>query len=473
MFIPIGDENPRETTPYVNYSLLAINIAAFVLSFLANPQMPFPVDLTLIPAKVDLLQPASWFTIFTSMFLHASILHIAGNMLFLWIFGDNVEDKLGHIGYLFFYLLCGVGADVLHIATTNDPTIPTLGASGAISGVIGAYVLFFPRHKVKMLIWIFIFIQVLRIPAWVWIGIWFLQQALMAGFDKAGGVAYFAHIGGFLAGLGLAAIVKFLVAPGRFKYRDRMPEEITTASRWGDRSRPLYEPLITVEEDDGYAPVDTGGRFAVLRMEEELSHIHRIAAVTSASTGEPAGIVSRRLNATRGMIAKNLPRAAAERINIELRKADIRTIVVPYASPPAPLEADRVIWDDTRIGITVGNEAQPVPWMTPYLYVAAMVLREPVIDIHVTARHVVRVTPRTIFEFVDAAARRQYRMTVRDFAQAVIERRHGAAINDGIRVLAHRGSWGWLQFADPADYEDYSFWLSTLLLSRRPAFRYR
>ncbi|MBI2900692.1 MAG: rhomboid family intramembrane serine protease [Planctomycetes bacterium] len=490
MFIPIGDENPRETTPYVNYTLLALNIAAFLVTALPGGQ-ELKNQLMMVPRDVRLGDPSTWLTLFTSMFLHAGLLHIAGNMLFLWIFGDNVEDKLGHVAYVLFYLLCGLAADVLHIyAATHILTepirtaaglkhyaeIPTLGASGAISGVLGAYLVFFPTRKVKVLFFFFL-IAVWRWPAWVWIGIWFLEQ-LIFSTSTSSGVAYFAHIGGFVGGVALAAAAKYVFVPRRFQHADTFhPVEIGAASRWGDRSRLRDAPLVTVEDDGVFqGPVQAvSSRYALLRLSDELPSIGRIAAVAAAASGEGVEEIRRRLAASRGMILRSVPQVAAERAQIELRKIGIPTLVVPYGPEwtVRPRDTDRVSWDDRRLSFTVGAETQPVPWTTPFLYVGAVAAREPQIDVFVTPRHAYRVTPRTVLVQIDWAARREARVTLRDFAAAIAESRQGAALNDGIRVMATRGSWGWLAFADPDDYENYAFWLTSLLLSRRPLSRVR
>ena len=170
MFIPIGDENPTERKPFVNYAFIAANIVCFVLQAMSTPAST--IRWTMIPAHLDPV------TVFTSMFLHADLFHLLFNMLFLWIFGDNVEDRLGHIGYVVFYFFCGIAAAGAHIA--GDPTseLPTLGASGAVSGVMGAYIVFYPRHHVKTFVWIFIFAGVIRTPAFLWLGIWFFQQVI-------------------------------------------------------------------------------------------------------------------------------------------------------------------------------------------------------------------------------------------------------------------------------------------------------
>jgi membrane associated rhomboid family serine protease len=165
------------------------------------------------PIPAENLLP-SWKTIFSGMFMHASIIHIGGNMLFLWIFGNNVEDALGHVKYLGFYLLGGIAALALQVAVAPNSTAPTLGASGAIAAVLGAYIVLYPRARVLTLVIIIFFFTVIEIPAWIMLGIWFAEQAVFGavGFTtptgSSGGVAYFAHIGGFAFGL---LVIRLLV----------------------------------------------------------------------------------------------------------------------------------------------------------------------------------------------------------------------------------------------------------------------
>jgi len=164
---------------------------------------------TMVPA--DILQGKNLHTLFTSMFLHADIFHIGGNMLFLYIFGDNVEDAFGHFRYLLFYFICGLAADFVHILsltiTPGELTIPTLGASGAITGVMGAYILLYPRARIRTLVLAY-FIAVVSVPAVFFLGFWFLLQLLYTWVDIGGGVAYWAHIGGFVAGIILALVFR-------------------------------------------------------------------------------------------------------------------------------------------------------------------------------------------------------------------------------------------------------------------------
>ncbi len=202
---PIRDHNPSSRTPYVTLALIAANVVVFLY------QMTFSGDdralglffshWALIPAAVT--QGGDWVPLLTSMFLHGGLMHIAGNMLFLYIFGDNLEDQMGHLGYLAFYLASGIAAGLSHIAAEPMSGIPTVGASGAIAGVMGGYLLLFPRARIDVLVIFFAFVRVLALPAWVMLGLWFgLQVVLGTGSPaEGGGVAYWAHAGGFLAGL--------------------------------------------------------------------------------------------------------------------------------------------------------------------------------------------------------------------------------------------------------------------------------
>jgi membrane associated rhomboid family serine protease len=216
MFIPLKDLNPHRTFPIINITLILANVAVFLYQF-TLPRHAFEVFVmanATIPARIPaylnghLGFEVAFLPLLTSMFLHSGLLHIAGNMLFLWIFGDNVEDAFGHLGYLLFYLVCGIGAGLLHILFNLHSTLPALGASGAISGVMGAYLILYPRERILTLVFIFL----LPIPAVVILVYWFLLQFLSGvstlGASASGGVAWWAHVGGFLLGMFLASMVR-------------------------------------------------------------------------------------------------------------------------------------------------------------------------------------------------------------------------------------------------------------------------
>jgi len=259
--IPVGDSPIARRTPWMLYIILLANIAVFVWTLSLSPEVPrsraqaaaefreqtlqYCYGLESPPSPRDRffcqwgLQPQEfvdnatdqlkfpvasrteiWLTLFTSMFMHAGWLHIIGNMLFLWVFGDNVEDRLGHLGFLVFYLASGVVAALTQIAVDPETTVPVVGASGAVAGVLGAYLVFFPRAMVNVVFPVFIFIFIpIPVPAVVMIGLWFLQN-LFAGILSitseaavGGGVAFFAHIGGFL--FGALTVLFFLRNAGR------------------------------------------------------------------------------------------------------------------------------------------------------------------------------------------------------------------------------------------------------------------
>lgn len=197
---PIRDHNPSERAPYVTYALLAANILVFLFTWtLENQpraQAEFYFNWALIPAL------NSPMTFLSSTFIHAGFMHLAGNMLFLWIFGDNMEDKMGHVGFLVFYLLGGVGAGLAQVMTEPGSNVPIVGASGAIAAVMGGYLLLFPRAKVDILLILIVFFRIFSVPAWVMLGLWFGLQ-LFNGVTTdltGGGVAYWAHAGGFIVG---------------------------------------------------------------------------------------------------------------------------------------------------------------------------------------------------------------------------------------------------------------------------------
>ncbi|MBI3743130.1 MAG: rhomboid family intramembrane serine protease [Chloroflexi bacterium] len=234
---PISDANPRKRgTPYVNVALIVINVAVFLFMLTMNgvDQDAFVYKFSLVPKELidhvsytTLHEPGTivnihtpvgnWVTVFTSMFLHGGLLHIGGNMVFLWVFGDNVEDRFGHFWYLLFYLAAGVAAGFAQVAIDPHSDVPSLGASGAIAGVLGAYLVFFPFNRVKTAV-VFFLITFIELPAIVLLGVWFALQAfsgvgdiVTAQTNAGSGVAYFAHIGGFVFGLLIALVIKVVV----------------------------------------------------------------------------------------------------------------------------------------------------------------------------------------------------------------------------------------------------------------------
>jgi membrane associated rhomboid family serine protease len=218
---PISDVIPSKTTPFVTVSLITLNIVSFVyLLFLDSRQVQLVWQLFgLVPAYF------SWTSLLTSMFLHEGWLHLLGNMLYLWIFGDNVEDSLGHFGFLLFYFGCGAAAALGQVAVAPDSTLPMIGASGAIAGVMGAYFVIYPHSRVLTVVFLVFFLDMIEIPAIFFLGIWFIKE-LFSGVGSlgtksmTGGVAVWAHIAGFAAGALVGFLDRLRMASRRRPYWD-------------------------------------------------------------------------------------------------------------------------------------------------------------------------------------------------------------------------------------------------------------
>jgi len=220
--IPLRDQNPSGTFPAVTITLIVACVGTFLLELSAGPRLNAVIStFALVPGTITygletgtLHWGGAVLPFFTSMFLHGGWLHLIGNMWFLWLFGDNVEDTLGSFRFLFFYLVCGLAAGATHYALSPTSNVPTIGASGAIAGVLGGYAVLFPGARVLTLVPLGFFWRVIELPAWIMLGLWFLLQAV-SGFATlgagGGGVAWWAHVGGFVAGL----ILVRLLAPRR------------------------------------------------------------------------------------------------------------------------------------------------------------------------------------------------------------------------------------------------------------------
>ncbi len=243
---PISDDNPRRhLTPYVNWTMIGICVFVFLLQLGAGTESGEQAILSfgMIPARLfgygelppELAVVPASATIFTSMFMHGGFLHLAGNMLYLWIFGDNIEDSMGHFRYLVFYLLCGTAAALAQGLVDPASEIPMIGASGAISGVLGAYILLHPGATVRVFIFLGFFVTVAHVPALIVLGIWFLMQLVSAAGASAAepGVAFWAHVGGFVAGLALVPFFKRRYVPLMEAPRHRPFEIERRRGPWG------------------------------------------------------------------------------------------------------------------------------------------------------------------------------------------------------------------------------------------------
>jgi len=218
---PLRDDNPTRIVPLITWTLIAVNVMVFFYQASLGPRAgeifiykygtipAVVVGTKSLPASLSAIPPAA--SIFTSMFLHGSWMHLIGNMWFLWIFGNNIEEAMGAFRFLIFYLLCGFFASLTHILSNASSTIPSIGASGAISGVLGAYAVIYPRARVWTLIFLFFFVRLIYLPAAIVLLYWFILQVLyssVTGPQTSGGIAYGAHIGGFIAGVLLVGLFK-------------------------------------------------------------------------------------------------------------------------------------------------------------------------------------------------------------------------------------------------------------------------
>ena len=343
--IPIGDDTPRQKPAFVTWSLIAVNVVVF-LACLSGGAEGFKDTLNtwgLTPAH---LSPV---TLLTSMFLHAGFFHIIGNMLYLGIFGDNVEDVFGHVWFLVFYLAMGLAAGLGHYASNVDSIIPTVGASGAISGVLGAYAFLFPRNRVRVLFWWYFYVRVFRISAGWMLGFYFILQLVMVFVaGGASNVAYWAHIGGFLSGLVITAVLvslKVITIPqapgaGRTSSRMRLVNEFT--SREGPNA-PDANVKVYGNGAGAYKVVSSGVADSVGMSAEPAARISAILAAVSS------GEIARPVKATH--LELGLPTKYAARPGALTRVADAfyHEKVYPVAFHVYSTFLDRAPGDDARI----------------------------------------------------------------------------------------------------------------------------
>lgn len=258
--LPIGDENRPSKTPYINYALIITNIVIFFFFFIQGWHVftKAIIEYGVIPAYI--LSGEKLQSLFTSMFMHADILHLLGNMIYLWVFGDNIEDAFGHIKYLIFYLFGGLFASFIHIYSTllslcakpipyviSELSTPAVGASGAISAVLGAYMLIHPNARIRTLVFYFFIITVVSVPAYYYLGFWFIYQLIMGIISLTGlssGVAFWAHIGGFVFGMGVARILNI------------KPKRRAVAVKEERVYRPIVAPWVRSPLVDVYVDVD-------------------------------------------------------------------------------------------------------------------------------------------------------------------------------------------------------------------------
>lgn len=290
MLLPIGDDNPKEKIPYVHYGIMAVNAVVFVFMATQGRYVEaFYLKWGLVPAHFTPIK------LLTSMYLHGGLGHVFLNLLFLWVVGDNVEDRIGHVGYLVFYHVAGVAAGLTHAAFTSSPQIPLVGASGAISGVMGAYAVFFPHAKIKIWYWVFLFWMGVAYVSAKWVvGLWFLQQLLLWLAFREGGVAYGAHVGGLLFGVVTAGLLRLtflreydtvrrVVRGGRAGIRAR--RYAAEGQAWGESAR--EQPVVsTAAELETQTAANIGIVTSLQRTDLQTAYRY-FARATGGTQAEP------------------------------------------------------------------------------------------------------------------------------------------------------------------------------------------
>jgi membrane associated rhomboid family serine protease len=209
-FFPFKDDNPTKSTPIISFIIIGICCLVYLFqSSLSQNQEIFLIkNYGATPILLTNQTFVYWYSSISSMFLHGSLMHLGGNLLYLWIFGDNVEDEFGRFNFILFYILCGVGAVIAQILFNTESNVPMIGASGAIAGTLGAYIVLYPRAKIFVFAWVVIFVKILKIPAFIVIGIWIGLQVMNVFDQGVSGVAYSAHVGGFICGVILTPLFK-------------------------------------------------------------------------------------------------------------------------------------------------------------------------------------------------------------------------------------------------------------------------
>lgn len=417
MFIPIGDDQEHERTPWVNRALLAANAVVFVLACLPHPSPRVIADFALNPAA---LRPVQFLT---HLFLHVDLWHVAGNLVFLWTFGRLVEERLGSPGHAALYLFSGLGSAALHLIAEPDPA-PALGASGAVAGMIGACLVFCPRARVKVLYWFFI-VGVAEVALSLWALLWVASQVLMAGLGR-GATAYWGHLGGFATGYATAWILREIAAR-RIKPRGAPLEP---------REREVRRPFQAGEDDDAVFLDDTIDAFAVVYLE-------------APPEGAPKS----------GVLARRLPRADADAKRRELGVPAALIADQPANDPPAVKEVESASWDERLIRFRTGPDVVPLPWTAPCLVIEAAIGDARFLDVYVTRSAAYRLPGRPGIGLtrVDPARRQEEASTLEGLAR-VFEERRGAPCAGG-------------RFEDPGQYADYVFRAWHLARAGRPVNR--
>jgi len=436
MFLPVGDDQEHDRAPAVAVALIAINVAAFLALCLPEPKPWAMRELALVPSEPRPL------ALLGHMVLHGGWMHLGGNMLFLWVFGRLAEERLGHVGFAMFYLLSGAAAAALHAGTTAHPDAPMIGASGAVSGAIGAALALVPRAHIKVLYWFF-FIGTFHLALGWWVAIWLAGQVYFAS-QGFGNVAYVAHLGGFGAGYAAAWAVAFFA---ELRRRRRAPAE----ARATEIRRPFAE--VGTEPDPVFLD-DTIDAFAVVMLGP--ADPARAAAAAAPATGRPPDEIERRLRATRGVALRGVPRTAADAARRELAAQGLAAALIADQAanlPPAPQAVESASWDDRRLRLRLGEQSISIGWRAPVVATALRLPDGPAIDLFLSRRVAYRIRVKPGLGLTRVSGRREEDVGLSALAQDLERYRESAGNDEGVHALASGGEPP--SFPGPPDYEDY------------------
>ncbi|MCC6738316.1 MAG: rhomboid family intramembrane serine protease [Planctomycetia bacterium] len=490
LLLPVSDDNPTQRRPVLTQAILALNIAIWLLgAFTVGDDRMF-LMFGLVPA--DFTFPS----LLTSQFIHAGIFHLAGNMLFFWIFADNVEDRLGRAWFLLMYLASGAAGAIAHavaVMGTETAHIPLGGASGAISGVLAAYLVFYPQQPVRIFFLFFLYPGFFHVRAvWV-IGAYAAQQILMIMAGATDNVAYWAHLGGFGAGLAFALADRWRrglpeeLLPAGEGWRRRAGRQPSGVTRIWKRLGP--EALVQPPRPEAppievpFARIAEG--WTVLRADDALADVSAVAALVSRATGEPHADAVRRIRATRGVLARGLSADAANRLLAALAAAGgPPAFAIDEASagplPPPAFAASASAVPDGFVFEMADGGNWAVPWSRVAAVYAARVDRHApgaprglgalaerfiettLVDV-ITRDPAGRIRLAQDKERLGAVPSESATPEMQAFCSAILRFRGPIPVNNGVAVAAGKGHWGYLRFPGEADYEDYAWWLTQLI----------
>lgn len=507
MILPIGDVQRPDKVPFVNYAFLAANI--FVFFFLqigigsfasTNAYINYLRKWAFTP---EFFYESTWKylpTVFYSMFMHADIWHLFGNMLFLWIAGDNIEGRLGHIGYFFFYVTAGVVATLVHYLFNTASDIPSLGASGAISGVIGAYFILCAKNRIKVFYWIWFYIGVILVPARLAIGFWIFEQAIYALLERTGavvGVAVWAHIGGLVFGLALIFLLKIIkivtpqeVAvtyksykrPTAFFTRRHAPPPRAWESPYAkySRQRDLFGPGPSAQAPPAFGTTQagaipmagsTGADFTVIALKPWQANYEGVVDAVATAMALPFSTVSQRLGNKSGVLATQLDAARAKDLVEKLRQSGTPALALGKADLldlPPTYSVDNVVVNTAGFTLYSGGRGLSKSYRDIFLVICGLVEGAGPAAPKPVVVDILLFEPWTRFRLAEGAGASPFSQAANIRSTAMQMMHHGGnlPVNRGIRTLLDGGDWTPVTFSSFEEFDRYSYWLVQVVNSK-------